>query len=145
MTSKVDFYILEASGQKSLVFACALLEKAYANAESAFVYTGSATESEQMDNLLWTYRDDSFLPHAIYQSTESFSPPILISHEKPVNSHDILLNLSQQLPAFYLSYQRIIEIVPADPTVQALARERYRQYRDAGCDLNTIKLKSHEL
>jgi DNA polymerase III subunit chi len=145
MTSKVDFYILEASGQKSLLFACSLLEKAHTNAEKVFIYTANAAESEQVDNLLWTYRDDSFLPHAIYQSTESFPPPILISHEKPIDSHDILLNLSQQLPIFYLSYPHIIEIVPADPTVQALARERYRQYRDAGCHLNTIKLKSHEL
>ena len=145
MSVQVDFYVLEANRQRSLLFACHLLEKIHVESKKIFVYTASPQDAEQFDNLLWTYKDDSFLPHQIYNAEDKFTPTIQISHEIPVTQHEILLNLTAHVPEFYLAYLRLIEIVYIDAEVQAIARERYRQYRDAGCKLNTIKLKAHEL
>lgn len=144
---KVDFYILEAaSGQKSLLFACQLIEKFYGEQKQVFVHTASREEAERFNTLLWTYRDDSFVPHQIYQENHDTPPPIQIGlGSGPAKAGDVLVNLSQQIPAYYQQFSHVIEIVFSDPHVQQLARERYKQYRDQGGDMNTIKLKAHEM
>jgi DNA polymerase III subunit chi len=147
---KIDFYILDqASGQKSLHFACRLLEKAYAENQRVYIQVNSKEEAERLDTFLWTYRDDSFLPHNLYdQATHSCPPPIQIGYnETPKdysNSNNILLNLSREIPGFFKQFERVIEIVFSDSRVQQLARERYRYYRDQGYEMNTHKLKADE-
>lgn len=147
MTTKIDFYILEAaSGQKSLHFACKLIEKAWSDQQKVYIHTNSQEEAERMDTLLWTYREDSFLPHNLYQATDDFPPPVQIGFaDHPKHHQDLLLNLRQEIPDFYKQFNRVIEIVFSDAHVQQLARERYKQYRDQGCELNTYKIKANEV
>lgn len=137
---QVDFYVMEDGGRmQALRELCLLLEAPYAAKQSVFIFTHSMEESEQLDKLLWTYRDDSFLAHEI-QGAES-SAPIQISHLAPVNSSKVLVNLSHSIPAFYPQFERIIEMVYHDAAAQQSARERFRQYREQGLTLNTHKMK----
>jgi DNA polymerase-3 subunit chi len=55
------------------------------------------------------------------------------------------MNLSRDIPAFYSQFKHVIEIVFPDPVVQQLARTRYKQYRDQGHEINTIKVKANEI
>jgi DNA polymerase-3 subunit chi len=145
---KIDFYVLDATnGQKSLFFACQLLEKAYENKQRVYVHTTSAQESERLDALLWTYRDDSFIPHELYRQrpADNNSPPIQIGHDNSPELAGVLLNLSRDVPPFYSQFEHIIEIVFSDPVVQQLARVRYKHYRDQGHEINTIKVKANEI
>lgn len=140
---KIDFYILEtASRQKSSIFACQLLEKLHAEQRiPIFVHTQTRKDAEHFDALLWTYRDDSFLPHALHGTSDD--APIQIGFgEAPAKNQVVLLNLSKDIPSFYQQFDHVIEIVFTDPLVQQLARERYKQYREQGNDINTIKLKA---
>jgi DNA polymerase III subunit chi len=143
----IDFYVLEsASGQKSLHFACQLIEKAYAEQKRIFVHTDTHADAERFDALLWTYRDDSFLPHALVQPNDVNSPPIQIGFgDAPTEPLDTLLNLSKDIPAFYRQFNHIVEIVFPDPIVQQSARQRFKHYRENECNINTIKLKANEI
>ncbi len=145
--TQVFFYVLnEATGQKSLHFACQLIEKAYAEQKRIYVHMNSQEEADRFDALLWTYRDDSFLPHSIYCATEDYPPPIAIGFgEVSTHYQDMLVNLAKGIPSFYKQFNQVVEIVFADPVVQQLARERYKQYRDQACDIKTHKLKANEL
>lgn len=139
---QVDFYILEASSNaQSWFFACQLLEKIYANQQIAYIHTNSREEAERFDALLWTYREDSFLPHQLVQTSADFSSPIVIGYEETIFHGDILLNLSKSIPSFHHQFSQIIEIVFSEPVVQQLARERYKQYRDQGYKITTHKEK----
>lgn len=140
---QVDFYILETgNAQQSLFYACQLIEKAYQDQQKVYIHANSKEEAERLDNLLWTYKEDSFLPHQIYQETD-FPPPIQIgTGNPPSDQQDLLINLNHLIPNFYTQFKRVIEIVFADPQVQQLARERFKQYRDQGCLMNTFKIKS---
>lgn len=145
----IDFYILEtSSGQQSLQFTCKLIEKLYSEQQKQiYIQTSSRVEAERFDALLWTYRDDSFLPHNIYSPLDDVPPPISIGFddaEAPDEHNDILINLSREIPSFYDQFNHVIEIVSSDPLVQQLARERYKQYRELGHTINTIKLKANE-
>lgn len=136
----IDFYILEtASRQKAWFFACQLLEKLYLEQQkTVFVHTQSREEAESLDALLWTYRDDSFIPHTLSGSSEA---PIQIGYDdNHASNQSVLVNLNQGIPGFYSQFEHVIEIVFSDPVVQQLARERYKQYRDQGHNINTIKI-----
>jgi DNA polymerase-3 subunit chi len=154
---KIDFYILEAtSAQQAWFFTCQLLEKLYAEQKlPIFVHTNSREDAQRFDALLWTYRDDSFLPHELYPPEQTLpktlSPApgaarddilrcIQIGYgESPDIKQAVLFNLGKDIPAFYTECSHVIEIVFNDPLMQQLARQRYKQYRDQGHDIQTIK------
>lgn len=136
----VDFYVLkEDSGLKSLHFACQLIEKAYQEQQQVYVHTSSQEEAERIDQLLWTFKDDSFIPHHLYQADDTQPPPVRIGFDAAPPHADLLINLCDKIPAFYQNFGRVIEIVFNDPTVQQSARERFKQYREQQCEINTIK------
>lgn len=141
---KVDFYVLEqANAMRAQLHACQLIEKAYADKKNVFVLSPSREDAERFDGLLWTYRDDSFIPHTtLHTVLEDPVPPILIGYTgSAMQPHrDLLINLSQQLPEDYQQWACIAEIVFNDSGVQQLARERYKHYRQQGCEINTHKL-----
>lgn len=142
-STKIEFYILEnTSAQKSLHFTCQLIEKIHQEQQHIYVHTASRGEAERVDTLLWTYRDDSFLPHHLHDENDELPSPIQIGYqEKPQHHQDVLINLHRDVPEFYQQFTHVIEIIFADPVMQQLARERYRYYRDQGCEINTHKLK----
>jgi DNA polymerase-3 subunit chi len=144
MTPTINFYVLEtANRQQSWLFACELLEKAYHDQQTVFVQTESKEAAAHLDLLLWTYRDDSFVPHQLYTQHAS-PPPIQIGYgDIPQSNSTTLLNLSSTIPTCYTAFSRVIEIVYADAAMQHLARERFRYYREQGCHLDTVKLATN--
>lgn len=141
---KIDFYILESAttAQKAWLYACQLIEKAHAEQKQVFVHTTSKEDATRIDDLLWTYKEDTFIPHNLYQAADDFPPPIQIGFGENPKQKDTLINLSREIPGFYQQFNHVIEIVFSDPLVQQLARERYKQYRDQGFEINTYKIKS---
>lgn len=143
---RIDFYILEAAGLSArLRLACRLIEKAYKNKHRIYINMENAEEAHMLDELLWTYRDDSFLPHNLYGDGPEPAPPIQIGYQvMPIKHRDILLNLSKTIPDFYPQFTRVLEIVTNDTTIQSAGRENYKHYRNQGHDINTHKLQTIE-
>ncbi len=141
---KIDFYIIPESDAKTrLLFACRLIEKAYQNKHRIYIHTENQQEAHQLDELLWTYREDSFLPHNLYGEGPDPAPPIQIGYSVvPEKQRDILLNLNKQVPEFFTNFNRVLEIVSSDATLQAISREHYRYYKTQGHEINTHKLAS---
>jgi DNA polymerase-3 subunit chi len=143
---KIDFYVMnDDPGTSRLQVACKLIEKAYAQKHQIYIHTDNELGANEMDELLWTYRDDSFLPHHITGDGPEPAPPIQIGFSEPAAKHrDIMLNLSAGVPVFHTQFQRILEIVPADSLLQEQARERYRFYRQLNLPIQTHKLQAVE-
>jgi len=134
---KIDFYVLEDPSSKArLRFACKLIEKAYLNQYSLDVLTTDTQISQQMDDLLWTFRDGSFVPHERYDANHVASP-VLIGNDfsdriATPGTNWVLVNLGIEIPSYFDRYQRITEIVSADPVNRQQARCRFQFYRDKG-------------
>jgi DNA polymerase-3 subunit chi len=143
---RIDFYIIEETGANvRWRLACRLIEKAYKNRHRIYVNTQNENEANHLDELLWTYREDSFLPHSLYGDGPEPAPPIQIGYQVTPDKHrDILINLSQDVPVFYQQFLRVLEIVSTEPAVQNISREHYRQYRTDGFDIQTHKLQTIE-
>jgi DNA polymerase-3 subunit chi len=137
---KIQFYVLEKSNnQQAMLHACQLIEKHYQVNERVYIHTASQQEAERLDQLLWTFKEDSFVAHAISNTKQA--APVQIGFEADhAMAADVLMNLSHEIPAFFEQYQQITEIVFADATVQQLARERFKKYRELGYEITTHKL-----
>ena len=141
--TRVDFYLLkEEDLQAKLLYACRLLEKAYGKSRQVFVYCNDQTEAEQLDELLWTFKEESFIPHNLQGEGPEPPPPIQIGcGETPRGFHDILMNLADEIPAFYTKFSRVIELVSNDETAKETARTHYKAYRAARCSLQTHEVE----
>ena len=140
---EVSFYILPSQTEQGrLFFACKLAEKAYRSGSHVFIHSQSAKQSQQLDDLLWTFRAGSFLPHQIYtDSTPDIANRILIGLGSPPEYwQNMIINLADQCPEFTTQTERILEILDSEQTVKQAGRQRYRHYQKTGCRMNTHKM-----
>lgn len=143
MAPKIDFYIIpENTAQAALLFACRLVEKAYTNKNQCYIYVDDEAQAQKLNTMLWTFRDISFIPHDIIGNQAS-DLPVQIGYvaNQSTQISDILLNLSNTVPNFYNNFNRIIEIVPDEPTWQNNARQNYRHYQNEGLTINNHNLR----
>ncbi len=132
--TRADFYIL--NGKTSAYrFSCSIANKAWSSGNSVFIITNNETEAVQIDDLLWTYHDISFIPHARV-GTENNDIPILIGWKGSITPDaDVIINLTDTIPECVPDFDRVIEIIPEDPHLKNQGRERYKQYRELGVEL----------
>ncbi len=145
MAPKIDFYIIAEDAKARLNFACRLIEKAFKHRHRIYIHTENQIEAHQLDELLWTYREESFLPHNLYGEGPDPAPPIQIGFDAtPEKQRDILINLNREIPTFFAQFNRVLEIVANDPELQATLREHYKYYKAQGYEVNTHKLQTVE-
>ncbi|MDH5471668.1 MAG: DNA polymerase III subunit chi [Gammaproteobacteria bacterium] len=134
---RVDFYILPNETRLSLQqFACRLADKAYHQGHRILIQTDNAEESHLMDDMLWTFSDNSFLPHAIYSESDNDDQAIIISHDAADHKNfQIMINLSSITPSDANHFDRIAEIVNQEPVRKQTGREHYKKYKAQGYEL----------
>jgi len=138
--ARVDFYLLKQTGLPSRQsFACRLAEKAYRLENTVHIHVGDRAGAERLDKLLWTFRDGSFVPHhTISESGSQQDSPVTIGcGEVDVPQRDLLINLSDEVPAFAKAFPRVAELVTSDEGCKQLGRKRFAEYRDQGHTLET--------
>lgn len=140
---QVEFHILSEAGDvPRLRYACQLIEQAYAKGERSYVYAASEDQAKRMDEMLWTFRDQAFIPHELLTATSPTHPLIMVvigtTLTAPAEFQSLLINLCDLMPETLGNFVRICEVVDDDAQHKQLARERYRLYRNQGCQLETI-------
>lgn len=130
---QVDFYILPQSDVPAReTFCCRLAEKAWSRGLGVFLLTADAAGAEALDERLWTFRQGSFVPHAVQENAQG--EPVLIGQRPPREPMDVLVNLGRDLPESWQQWSRVAEIVIQAPEVLAATRERFRLYREGGVE-----------
>lgn len=138
--ARVDFYLLSQPGQHSRqLFACRLAEKAYRLKNTVHIHTASRGDADRLDELLWTFRDGSFVPHQRASNVaDPIDAPITIGcDDESVEPRDLLINLCDDIPAFAEAFPRVAELVTSDDDCKQLSRRRFAAYRDKGHTLET--------
>lgn len=140
--TRIDFYHY---ADDKLRFACRLAAKAYDQATRLVVYAPDARVLGEFDKALWTFQSTRFVPHAMAGTAiAAETPVILASSGENLPHHDVLLNLADEWPPFFASFERLLEIVAADDGDKAKARERYAFYRKRGYDIKVNAIESAE-
>ncbi len=142
--TRVDFYILEQQHAEARArFACRLAEKAWQQGNQVYIHTGNAEESRRLDELLWTFRAGSFVPHALDGDEAADEAPIHIGHGDEPRHHDqVLINLAPEVPLFFSRFERVADLVDQDDETRKQGRERFRFYRDRGYPLENHTINS---
>ena len=128
--TKIDFYILSSQtpGDRYL-FACRLTDKAYSRGHRIYIHTGSDGEVRHLDRLLWTFRDNCFIPHGLIDKADSHLTPVLLGSGRiPDGEQDVLINLAPDVPDFFSRFARVAEIIDANTDVRRNGRIRFRFY-----------------
>lgn len=134
--TKVTFYELTQSDEQDdgHFFLCRLIEKAWSLGHYILVLSNNDAVMRALDEKLWQFSQESFLPHGIYGEV-SYSP-VQLSTEIPANAsrqvRDILINLTDSAPAPAAEFKRIIELVPFSEHKKNQSRVRFKQYRAMG-------------
>jgi DNA polymerase-3 subunit chi len=115
-----------------------LLERSVERGWRVVVQSASEERVEALDAHLWTYRDDSFLPHATARDGEAAAQPILLTtaDDNPNGAHVRFLLDGAPIPADAASYDRIVLLFDGeDEDAVAAARRRWNEAKDQGFDV----------
>jgi len=131
---RIDFYVLpDHQDQSRALLACRLADKAYGLGHTVYILTASEAQAAALDDLLWTFRQDSFIPHERYPLVGTEGSPVLIGSASPAEVvAQVLINFTLTLPDGFERFERIVELVDQQPEVLAASRERFKQYRERG-------------
>lgn len=138
--AQVDFYVLERVDEHARnTLACKLAEKAWRLDNTIHIHTMTKADAEHLDELLWTFRDGSFVPHEL--ACGDTNAPITIGFgEADVEPRDLLITLCDDIPPFAQQFPRVAELVTSDESCREKSRKRYAAYRDQGHTLETHKI-----
>jgi DNA polymerase-3 subunit chi len=141
--ARVDFYVVAGSGDPARQqFACRLAEKAYRLKNSVHIEVADAASANVMDELLWTFRDGSFVPHdAMASAKDETQAPVTIGFDPSDQlKADLVINLTNTIPRELNTVSRIAEIVTSDEDGKVCSRQKFNRYRKDGHTLETHKI-----
>ena len=142
--SQVIFYILPqqpltntASLSSHFTQACSIAAFYYQQNSKVFIYTDNQQDAFSVDEYLWQFDGDSFVPHNLLGEGPRYGTPVEISWQAPTHPRQVLINLSTNAPDFAINFQQIIDFVPAQEQLKIAARTRYSTYKKMGLTLST--------
>jgi len=140
---RIDFYKLNSQSRTSVNrFCCQLADKVVKMGNSVFVKTRDETETRLLDDIMWTFNDSSFLPHAILSDTEDGDVPVIISHNASTARGYLLINLGDELPENTRNFERVAEIINDAPEILHPGRVRYSTYKKDAYPLHYHEITS---
>ena len=134
MTEVLFYHLEHQSLERALP---ALVERTLERTWRAVIQVGSEERVEALDTLLWTYREDSFLPHGTRRDGNPEQQPVFLttSDDNP-NRATVRFLVDGAEVEDVASYDRVVYLFDGrDPSAVDRAREQWRLVKDAGCDV----------
>jgi DNA polymerase-3 subunit chi len=115
-----------------------LLERSLERGWRVVVQAASEERVEALDAHLWTFRDDSFLPHGTAREADPAAQPVLltVNADNPNAANVRFLVEGAEMPADAASYQRLVLMFDGnDEDAVAAARRRWSDAKAAGFEV----------
>jgi DNA polymerase-3 subunit chi len=125
-------------GQRLRV-AARLADKAFQRGHRIFINATDEAQATEINELLWSFRPASFLPHGLHGQEHSETIAIGWGQE-PNNHNDLLINLQLEIPSFFSRFARVAEVVTQEPDSLAALRKSWTFYKERG-----YQLEKHDL
>ncbi|HCG78753.1 MAG: DNA polymerase III subunit chi [Oceanospirillaceae bacterium] len=133
--TRADFYILGGQADHDQwFFACRLVEQIQQKGHKILLQVDNEQKARELDDMLWQFRADAFVPHALLTAKDApVDCPVSIGWaQEPGHHHDVIINLSAELPAFFSRFERLVEIVVQKDDILAYTRQHFRFLKDRG-------------
>ena len=134
---RADFYLIDKPRfrEQPLLLVCELARKATDAGQPTLVLARDAAQAEALDDLLWSFDPDAYIPHQIAgaDEDEDEAAVLIASPDTDAPPRPLLINLRDAAPGG--SFERVLEVVPADPAARGGSRERWKHYQSLGFDV----------
>ncbi len=134
---RADFYLIAKPRfrEEPLRLVCELVRKSHDSGQPTLVLARDREQAEAIDDLLWAFDDEAYIPHQIAGDDEDDLAPVLIATpDMDVPMRPLVLNLRDAVVDG--TFERVLEVVPADDSAREPLRERWKQYKARGFDVN---------
>lgn len=131
--AEVLFYHLEKQPLERVL--PGLLERTLERGWRAVVQSGSEERLEALDLSLWTYRDDSFLPHGTKKDgLPEHQPVYLTTGTETPNGAGVRFLVDGAVAETFSGFVRVVYLFDGhDPAAVDQARGQWKAARAAGC------------
>jgi DNA polymerase-3 subunit chi len=138
--TRIDFYHY---ADDKLRYACRLAAKAYNSKARVVVFSPDTQLLKRFDEALWSFQATGFVPHCFAGAAVAADTPIVLaSSGEGLPHHDVLLNLGDEWPPFFSTFERLLEIVTTEEGDKERARERYVFYKKRGYEIRITPIES---
>ena len=139
---RADFYLIDKPRfrEQPLLLVCELAKRAYAANLPTLILVRDAAQAEALDDLLWSFEDDAYLPHQIagMDEDDAETPVLIVTPQTDTPTRPLLINLRDTAPSG--QFDRVLEVVPADPAARMPLRERWKHYQSLGFTLKKFDM-----
>lgn len=134
--ARADFYLIQKDRfrEEPLLLVCELARKAHDANLWTLVLARDDEQAQRLDELLWEFDADAYIPHQVAGDEEDELAPVLIAtpdSDTPMRA--LVINLRDDPVSG--SFERVLEVVPADDSARGPLRERWKQYQARGLEL----------
>ena len=139
---RADFYLIDKPRFRAepLLLVCELARRATDAGQHTLVLVRDAAQAEALDDLLWSFDPDAYVPHQIAGTDEDEDEAAVLIAPPGVDAplRPLLVNLRDDPPQG--AFERVLEVVPADESARGPLRERWKHYQSLG-----FELKKHDM
>jgi DNA polymerase-3 subunit chi len=139
--ARADFYLIAKPRflDRPLLLVCELARKACDSGQPLLVFAASMQQAEALDELLWEFDPDAYVPHQIAgDEDDDLTPVLIVPPEFTAPMRPLVLNLRDEpVP---IGFDRVLEVVPADPSAREPQRQRWRHYQAHGIEPKKIDM-----
>ncbi|TPH18507.1 DNA polymerase III subunit chi [Litorilituus lipolyticus] len=117
--------------------ACLQASYFYRQGQKVYIFCDEQQSAETIDELLWAFDSDSFVPHNLVGEGPKQGSAVEIGWQAPKGRKSVLINLSNTVPIFAQQFNFVVDFVPSDAALKQLARERFKTCRQWGFQVDT--------
>ena len=122
--------------------ACQIAERTYLEGGKLQIIPPNQQQAVRLDDLLWTFRPDTFVPHGFFghEKDEPLPPVVITTEQEKIPGFESLLMLDYCPVETVAQFSQAIHLVIVDnPERLAASRDYWIQLKEAGFSLNHQK------
>ena len=102
--------------------------------QPALILARSFDQAEQLDEKLWEFDAEAFIPHQIAgDDDDAITPVLIVPPDSTTADRALVINLRDECaPGLF---ERVLEVVPADEAQRLGSRKRWTTYKAAGFEV----------
>ncbi|MFB9137113.1 DNA polymerase III subunit chi [Vibrio olivae] len=145
--SNATFYIVpeqspQASAEGFAAYVVFLAQHFAKQGAKVYLNCQDKPHAEQLAEYFWQQPPEQFIAHNLVGEGPKYATSIEIGHQgvKPSWNRQLVINVADNQTTFANKFAEVVDFVPCDEKAKQLARERYKIYRHAGYQLQTIEI-----
>jgi DNA polymerase-3 subunit chi len=134
--ARADFYLIGKPRFRDdpLLLVCELVKKAYAVAQPTLVLARSQEQADELDDKLWAFDDESFIPHQLAgDDDDAITAVVIAAPGVETADRPLVVNLRDECAPG--TYERVLEVIAADSAERDGSRVRWTEYKRRGFEV----------